>query len=457
LFVAFRNRGDAGRRLAVALARFAADKPVVEGLPRGGVPVAFEVAAALGAPLDVLLVRKLGCPGQPELGVGAIGEGGVRVTNRGLVARLGIPEAALDDIAGREGQVLARRLQLLRGDRARVPVAGRTVIIIDDGLATGYTARAAIEVMRRLGARKVILAVPVAPAEAVQELGAVADEVVCLLTPAWFMAIGEFYDDFNQVPDAEVARLLATAPAGPDGADDPQDAAETTAPNETAADRVRAGEDDVEIPGGSWTLRGRLVVPSPATGSVIFAHGSGSSRRSPRNRAVAATLNGAGQATLVLDLLTDDESADREKTFDIGLLAGRLIVASRWVKRRPGLADLPIGYFGASTGAAAALVAAADLGADVAAVTSRGGRPDLAGDRLGDVTAPTMLIVGGDDRAVLELNRQAAGRLAHCRLEVIPGATHLFEEPGALGAVAGLAAGWFDRHFRRAAPSSPTG
>jgi putative phosphoribosyl transferase len=198
-------------------------------------------------------------------------------------------------------------------------------------------------------------------------------------------------------------------------------------------------------------------VPSPTTGTVIFAHGSGSSRHSPRNRAVATTLNEAGQATLLLDLLTEDESADPERTFDIALLAERLITASRWVRRRAGLAPLPIGYFGASTGAAAALVAAADLGSDVAAVTSRGGRPDLAGDRLTDVAAPTMLIVGGDDRAVLELNRQAAARLEHCRLEVIPGATHLFEEPGALGAVARLAAGWFDRYFRPAAPSVTDG
>jgi predicted phosphoribosyltransferase/alpha-beta hydrolase superfamily lysophospholipase len=437
LVVTFRDRADAGRRLAVPLARYAADKPVIEGLPRGGVPVAFEVANALHAPLDVLLVRKLGCPGQPELGVGAISEGGVRVTNRALVARLGIPDATLDDIAGREGETLARRLKLLRGDRDRVPVAGRTVIVIDDGLATGYTARAAIEVMRRLGAEKVVLAVPVAPAEAVDEMRDVADDVVCLVTPAWFMAIGEFYDDFTQVPDEQVARMLASIDRGHDQPDGP----------------APAVNDDVEVGVGSSSLPGRLVVPSVTSGTVLFAHGSGSSRSSPRNRAVADTLNRAGQATLLFDLLTPAESADRAKVFDVALLAERLVAATRWVQGRPRLVGRPIGYFGASTGAAAALVAAADLGSQVTAVTSRGGRPDLAGARLSEVTAPTLLIVGGDDRTVLELNRQAATHLgAMHRLEVIPGATHLFEEPGALDAVARLAAGWFDRHFAGGAP-----
>jgi putative phosphoribosyl transferase len=199
-------------------------------------------------------------------------------------------------------------------------------------------------------------------------------------------------------------------------------------------------------------------VPSVTSGTVLFAHGSGSSRLSPRNRAVADTLNRAGQATLLFDLLTDAESADRARTFDIALLADRLVAATRWAQGRPRLAGRPLGYFGASTGAAAALVAAADLGSEVAAVTSRGGRPDLAGARLGEVTAPTLLIVGGDDRTVLELNRQAATRLtATHRLEVIPGATHLFEEPGTLDAVATLAAGWFDRYFVGGASASRPG
>ena len=212
----FRDRRDAGRRLADALQRYRSEDAVVEGLARGGVPVAFEVAEALGAPLDVLLVRKLGCPGQTELGLGAIGEGGVRLVNEELVERVGISAAALDGIAGREEAILDERLRLLRGDRARVAVRDRTVIVIDDGLATGYTARAAIEVMRLLQARRVVLAVPVAPAATVEELRTVADDLVCLHMPPAFMAIGAFYDNFAQVPDDDVARLLAGVRPAPD-------------------------------------------------------------------------------------------------------------------------------------------------------------------------------------------------------------------------------------------------
>jgi putative phosphoribosyl transferase len=214
--VLFRDRVDAGLHLAAALQPYRSEDPVVEGLPRGGVPVAFEVAEALQAPLDVLLVRKLGCPGQTELGLGAIGEGGVRLVNQELVERVGISAATLDEIAGREEAVLDQRLRRFRGERARVAVRDRTVIIIDDGLATGYTARAAIEVMRLLQARRVVLAVPVAPAATLQELSTVADELVCLYVPPAFMAIGAFYGNFTQVPDDDVARLLAGARPAPD-------------------------------------------------------------------------------------------------------------------------------------------------------------------------------------------------------------------------------------------------
>jgi putative phosphoribosyl transferase len=182
---------------------------------------------------------------------------------------------------------------------------------------------------------------------------------------------------------------------------------------------------------------------------VLFAHGSGSSRLSPRNRSVAAALNRAELATLLFDLLTEAEADDRRLVFDISLLAARLESAVAWVRQQPAVAQLPVGLFGASTGAAAALVAAADLGDQIRAVVSRGGRPDLAGGRLGDVAAPTLLIVGGDDEVVLNLNLEAQGQLP-CRtsLEVVPGATHLFEEPGALEAVAKLASEWFVSAFK---------
>lgn len=199
-------------------------------------------------------------------------------------------------------------------------------------------------------------------------------------------------------------------------------------------------------------LEGLLGKPDVPQGLVIFAHGSGSGRFSPRNNQVAAGLREAGLATLLLDLLQQAEEDNRANVFDIPLLASRLLEATLWVRQRQDISHLPIGYFGASTGAGAALVAAANQGAGVAAVVSRGGRPDLAGDSLAAVRAPTLLIVGSLDTQVIELNRQAMARL-HCRKElvIVPNATHLFEEPGTLDKVQELAADWFTRYLAPAA------
>jgi len=201
-------------------------------------------------------------------------------------------------------------------------------------------------------------------------------------------------------------------------------------------------------------LNGDLWLPAEATGMVLFAHGSGSSRHSPRNLFVAEQLHEYGLATLLMDLLSHEEEAEDERTmafrFDIDLLARRLIDATRWVRQSSETRDLPMGYFGASTGAAAALVAAAECGPEIAAVVSRGGRPDLAGAKLRDVTAPTLLIVGSEDHQVLALNRDALNMLAGLKkLIVVPYATHLFEEPGALEQVADHAGWWFARYLTK--------
>ena len=203
---------------------------------------------------------------------------------------------------------------------------------------------------------------------------------------------------------------------------------------------------EVLIPYSGRALPGLLAVPGSPSGLVIFAHGSGSSRLSPRNAEVAAALNRAGFATLLFDLLTDAEAADRRNVFDIALLGGRLEGAIEWAAELPDVSGLPTGLFGASTGAAAALVAAADQAGHVAAVVSRGGRPDLAGKALSRVHAPTLLVVGSHDPVVLDLNEQASEQL-RCdhEIAVVAGATHLFEEPGALDEVARLASDWFAR------------
>ncbi len=208
----------------------------------------------------------------------------------------------------------------------------------------------------------------------------------------------------------------------------------------------------VRIGTGLATIEGDLQIPERALGMVLFAHGSGSSRHSSRNRYVAGELNTAGLATLLIDLLTPEEEAVDQHTahlrFDIPLLAERLVAATHWLAKDPSTRSLRVGYFGASTGAAAALVAAATVSDQVGAVVSRGGRPDLAGDALPRVTAPTLLIVGSRDTAVLEMNQAAMARMqAVTRLEIVPEATHLFEEPGTLEMVARLAGDWFLRYL----------
>src|SRR5437870_10035538 len=209
---------------------------------------------------------------------------------------------------------------------------------------------------------------------------------------------------------------------------------------------------EIQIPAGRAVLAGNLAIPDGAVALVLFAHGSGSSRHSPRNQFVARTLNRAGLGTLLFDLLTPDEEAldiyTREHRFNIGLLAARLVQATNWATQQEQTRDLRIGYFGSSTGGAAALVAAAQLSQGIGAVVSRGGRPDLAGDALPKVHAPTLLIVGGNDDIVIELNEMARDQMrCEAKLEIIPGATHLFEEPGALEKVASLASDWFVKHI----------
>ena len=433
----FADRDDAGRRLAARLGHLRGEPVVVLGLPRGGVPVAFQVARALGAPLDVIVVRKLGVPFQPELGMGAVGEDGVRVINPEIVDWAGVSENVLAAVQAREQAEVDARAGWYRPARPREALDGRTAVVVDDGIATGSTARAACQIARALGAAQVVLAVPVAPPGWHARIGADADELVCVSTPRGFRAIGQFYARFPQVSDEEVIACLecAAVPASP---------APASTVRAAAADDPPGREQEVRPEAGVVRLAGYLTVPEGAPGIVVFAHGSGSSRHSPRNRYVAGVLNDAGLGTLLFDLLTPEEEADRAKVFDIGLLAGRLAEVTRWLRAQPRAGHAAIGYFGASTGAAAALWAAAEPGAGIAAVVSRGGRPDLARPRLAAVTAPTLLIAGGRDEVVLDLNQRAQAEL-RCEngLAVVPGATHLFEEPGTLDAAAGLARDWF--------------
>lgn len=424
----FANRQQAGRLLAERLAEIGFADPVVVGMARGGVPVAAEVATALGAPLDVAIVRKVGAPHQPEAAIGAIAEGGVAALDQRAVELLGLGQEAIDALVAREQAELDRRLAAYRGGRVAPDVTGRTAILVDDGMATGMSAVAAARSLHRRGASEVVVAVPVCARQSRDDPPDPAiDRLVCLQAPESLLAVSLWYEDFAQVSDEEVVRLLQDGVTG------------TAEP--AAAVELEVQADDVRLPG-------TLTLPSGARGVVVFAHGSGSSRHSPRNVMVAQALQQAGLGTLLFDLLTPEEAETRANVFDIPLLGRRLLAAIATVRAAPATAALPVGLFGASTGGGAALWAAAEPGSDVAAVVSRGGRPDLAAERLEHVIAPTLLLVGGRDEPVIELNRRAMARL-HCLVEllVVPGATHLFEEPGALEAVAHEAATWFGKHF----------
>jgi len=429
----FLNRTEAGRQLAMRMADYPLPRPLVLALPRGGVPVAVEIATALNADLDVLVVRKLGVPGNPEFAMGAVGEDGVTIVDHALRKQLHITDDQVEAIADEQRREIERRVHVYRGDRTRLGVAGRNVILVDDGLATGSTAAAAVSVVKHLGAAHVTFAVPVASAQALDWLTALADDVLCLEVPEPFYAVGQHYRTFDQVSDHEVVSILTSHPR-------------RDAVNGHGRDGV---DEEIVIPADDLILAGHLTVPTNARGMVLFAHGSGSGRFSPRNVAVATLLNGGGMGTLLFDLLTDHEADNRRNVFDIELLAKRLAVATEWLRARPDVGTLPIGFFGASTGAAAALVAAAMKPEYVKAVVSRGGRPDLAGDWLPKVQAPTLLIVGGHDYQVIELNREAQRRLrCGSLLEIVSGATHLFEEPGTLAQAARLAQSWFGQHLQ---------
>ncbi|MDP2308481.1 MAG: phosphoribosyltransferase family protein, partial [Pseudomonadota bacterium] len=290
----FRDRDEAGRLLAQALTRFQGADVLVLALPRGGVPVAYHVARALDAPLDVFLARKLGAPMHPELGMGALTEGGLRVLDPAIVRLVGATPAQLERVIEREEAELRRRVARYRGGRPLPDVRGKVVVLVDDGIATGGTARAALRDLRRRGPARLVLATPVSAQDARHSLLAEADEVICLETPAWFHAIGEWYGDFHQLEDEDVIELLERARR------ERSVAATPSAVPVTRPMTFRVGDASLEAD---------VTVPRDARGVVLFAHGSGSGRHSPRNRAVANALVDAGYGTVLLDLLTPAEEA----------------------------------------------------------------------------------------------------------------------------------------------------
>jgi len=427
----FLDRADAGRVLARLLAEMELDEPLIYALPRGGVPVGVEVAKRLGAPLDLLLVRKIGAPRNPEVALGALVEGADEqiVINEDVRRASGADDAYIAHAVAEQRAELERRRALYLGNQARLDPRGRTVVVVDDGLATGATMKAALIGLKRFCPARIVVALPVAPKSALQDIYDQADDIICVHPVTAFLGVGAFYRDFHQLSDDEMVMLLNSVG--------------------TASSQVAQSIHKRQVAIPPLGLTGDLAVPKAPRGIILFAHGSGSSRRSPRNTYVAEKFNDEGFATLLFDLLTPEEGKDRRNVFDIPLLADRVVEASMWITSEPDLEDLPLGIFGASTGAAAALVAAAELRGRVGAVVSRGGRPDLAVEFLPQVQGATLLIVGGRDTEVIELNKQALAALrCEKKLAIVPGAGHLFEESGTLDVVIDHAADWFRTHLR---------
>lgn len=430
----FTDRIQAAHKLAKELEGQKGKHPLVLAVPRGAVPMAKIISDHLGGELDVILVHKFGFPGNPEFALGSVSEDGAIYLGIGA-ERYGLNEDDVEGSAMTEIKKLQAKRRLYTPHRSHKPVSGRLVIVVDDGIATGATMTAAVRSLQDQGASRIIVATPVAAGEAARRLHNEGAEVCILKIPEEFLSVGQFYEDFSQVSDSEVIRILKEDRG-------------------TSSQASVFSNREVTILQGQDRLKAFLSIPENPKGIVLFAHGSGSGRYSPRNQFVARVLYEAGLATLVTDLLMEEETSDRRNVFDIELLAHRLMLCTEWLVQDDNLSKLPVGYFGASTGAGAALQAAAQMKMKVRAVVSRGGRPDLTGPLITEVEAPTLLIVGGEDDPVIGMNESAFDKLRSKKeIKIIPGAGHLFEEPGTLEEVAVLAKKWFLRFLSEKALS----
>ena len=414
----FRDRNEAGRRLAAALIERGFEKPIVLGIPRGGVPVAAEVARALGGDLAVVVARKLGAPGNPELAIGATTETGVSYINTAVAAAAGADERYIKAETDRQVKEAHRREELFDSHR-RPPVQGRTVIVVDDGIATGATAIAAVRSIKAEGAKRVILAVPVGLPEMVELLRSEADEVVCLEEDPGFGAVGQYYLDFSQVSDEEVRATL-----------------------ETFASKVGVDPSRrVEIKRQGVRLVGILTTPA-GSGSfplVIFVHGLGSGKDSPRNLVIARHLVDTGIATLLFDLSGHGESsADSSDGMDA--FVSDLEGAFEWAIRENDVQKDRVGIAGSSLGAVIAANALAEGKVSPRTMVLRA--PPMEAADFQRVNLPSLVLIGSRDPLLTNVRADVAG-CPQLTLSVVEGASHLFEEPGTLEEALNQTVDWF--------------
>jgi putative phosphoribosyl transferase len=414
----FRDRKDAGEKLAAELKQKGYVEPVVLGIPRGGVPVAAEVARALGGTLAVVVARKLGAPGNPELAIGATTASGAEYINTGVAIAVGASQAYIDAEKQRQVAEAQRREELFDAHR-RPNLNDRTVIVVDDGVATGATAIAAIRAMKAAGAKRVVIAVPVGPPEMIDLLGKEADEVVCLEADPGFWAVGQYYDNFDQVSDEDVRALLdAYAPL----------------PVEVTSRRVSIKRNNINLVGILATPAGKGPFPL-----VIFVHGLGSGKDSPRNVTIATHLVDAGIATLLFDLSGHGESSSDPHN-GLEAYVADLQSAFAWATTEPTVKNDAIGIAGSSLGATVAVLALAEGRVKPTTMVLRA--PPVEAEDFRRITVPSLVLIGSLDplRSGVEWAVLACPKLT---LSVVEGASHLFEEPGTLEQALRRTVGWF--------------
>ena len=412
------------------LDEFRYEDPVVVGIPPGGMAVAGEVARALAAPLDVIAMCALVASEDPRRPIGVLGECGVTVVDSGVAEELDLGSADLNAEIERTNHDLDRLLAEYHPAGRRVAVAGRTVLLVDDGLVGDRNAQAAARSLRARGATRVILAVPVAEPGCATQMREWVDQVVCLEYRRGPRPLRFWYDDFGETTDAEIAALLS----------------------EHGGARERAAEIDVSA---GTVLEGHLTVPwgAYARGAVLLAGGSHRNSGTPCAGSLAAALNTAGLATLQLDLVRPAEEVDTANVFDIDALAERLVGATRWLRAQPETARLALGLLGSDTGSSAALAAAARLRAGICAVVTCDGRPDRAKPWLPRIVAPVLMISVEPDPRALEWSREAQRRLGGVsHLAVVRKPRGTLDRPDAEERVASLAIDWVTQHLTEAAP-----
>lgn len=444
----FTDRTDAGRRLAQALAPFEDKNPLVVALPRGGVPVGYEVARSLGAPLDVLVTRRLLAPGDENVNIGAIGPGGVRYLDTAKIRDLGITDGQLEDLAADASAEVEARSRRFRGTSRPLSVRGRIVILVDDGIMDDASARLAARILRSLGPKRLILATPVAPPRTLEVLRDEVDGLVFLVSPEDVGSLDTWYREYPEISDGDVETYLHEAHK-----DLERIAEKGRRPPEVRVEPPPAmAQRAVKIEVGDKTLNGLLAIPEDAKGVVLFGHSSGSNRYTPRNQQLAEQLREAGLATLLVDLLTPEEAAEDVRTqryrSDIGTLARRVIGAIDWLAEQANTKVLPVAAYGTGTSAALGVVAARQRPERVQALIGRSGRMDLVQSALDEIEVPMLLIVGEEDTETLEINREALQALAGpAELMLVPETGPIFEAPEVIEMMAEGIAGWCHQHL----------